>query len=68
VAFGVHTMLYAGMAVLLGLQAILFWMFAKIYGAREGIVPPDPAFSKMLAQTSLERWLIAGGVMPVLGS
>jgi glycosyltransferase involved in cell wall biosynthesis len=67
VGFGVHTMLYAGMAVVLGLQAILFWVFAKIYGAREGIVPPDPAFSTMLEKTSLERWLIGGGVMLVLG-
>ena len=55
-------MLYAGMAVVLGVQAILFWVFAKIYGARERIVPPDPGFSAVLARTTLERglMLIAG--------
>jgi glycosyltransferase involved in cell wall biosynthesis len=67
VGFDIHTMLYAGMSVILGVQAVLFWIFAKIYGVREGIVQPDPAFSALLEQTTLERGLIAGTVMLVAG-
>lgn len=67
IGFGIHTMLYAGMAVVLGVQAILFWVFAKIYGARERIVPPDPGFSAVLARTTLERGLIFGGLMLIAG-
>lgn len=67
IGFDIHTMLYAGMSVVLGVQAVLFWVFAKIYGARERIVPPDPAFTAFLEQTTLERGLIIGATMLVCG-
>ena len=43
--FDIHTLLYAGVAINIGFQSILFWIFAKIYGEREGIVPPGPWFA-----------------------
>ena len=63
----IHTLLYTSVAMVIGVQAILFWVFAKIYGQRERIVPPDPTFDAALQAATLERVLIAGGVLVLLG-
>ena len=36
-------------AIIIGVQSVQFWIFAKIYGMREGLVPPDPWFSSLIA-------------------
>jgi hypothetical protein len=41
IGFDVHTLLYASLAVVVGFQSMMFWVFAKVYGMRERIVPPD---------------------------
>ena len=51
VGFDVHTLLFAGFFVLLGLQMLLFGILAKSYGVAQGLLPP----SRML--TRAERWL-----------
>ena len=63
----IHTLLYTSVAMVIGVQAILFWVFAKIYGQRERIVPLDPAFDAALQAATLERVLIAGGVLVLSG-
>ena len=66
--FDIHTLLYAVVAVIIGVQSIQFWIFAKIYGMREGIVPPDPWFSSLIAKVvRLEYGLIAGGILLLVG-
>ncbi len=65
--FDIHTLLYASLLVLVGVQSMLFWMFAKVYGMREGIVPPDPALKALLARIQLEKSLIAAGLLLLLG-
>jgi hypothetical protein len=68
VGFDIHTLLYAAVAVIIGVQSVQFWVFAKIYGMREGLVPPDPWFSSLIgAVARLEYGLIAGGVLLLLG-
>jgi glycosyltransferase involved in cell wall biosynthesis len=67
VTFDVHTLFYASLAVTIGVQSMLFWIFAKIYGAREGIVPPDPWFQSTLGIATLEKGLIAGAVLLLFG-
>ena len=55
-------------AIIIGVQSIQFWIFAKIYGMREGIVPPDPWFSSLItAVVRLEYGLITGGVLLLVG-
>ena len=44
-----------------------FWFFVKLYGMREGIVPPDPHFRTTFKAITLENGLIAGGLLLVLG-
>src|SRR3954451_7470296 len=66
--FDIHTLLYAAVAVIIGVQSIQFWIFAKIYGMREGIVPLDPWFSSLTAMVvRLEYGLIAGGILLLVG-
>jgi hypothetical protein len=68
VGFDIHTLLYAAVAVIIGVQSIQFWVFAKIYGMREGLVPPDPWFSAIISAVArIENGLIAGGVLLLLG-
>ena len=67
VTYDIHTLLYAALAVVIGFQSMLFWVFAKIYGMREGIVPWDPWFHAMLRVARLENGLIVGGILLVLG-
>jgi len=67
VTFDIHTMLYAGLAMVLGVQSTLFWVFAKVYGARERIVPADPHFAELLGRATLERGLVLAGLLLVAG-
>jgi hypothetical protein len=50
-----------------GFQSVLFWVFTKIYGAREGIVPPDPWFRSVVGVFTLEVGLIGGAVLLLIG-
>jgi len=67
ITLDIHTLLYAALAVNLGYQAILFWTFTKVYGMREGVVPPDPWFHRMVSVATLERGLIAGLLLLLAG-
>jgi glycosyltransferase involved in cell wall biosynthesis len=67
VGFDVHTLVYASVLVVVGFQSTLFWVFAKIYGLRERIVPPDPWFRETIKLISVERGLMAGAALLVLG-
>ena len=63
----IHTLFYAALAVVVGFHSMLFWVFAKVYGMREGIVPPDPRFEPMMRLLTLEDGLIVGGVLLLIG-
>ncbi len=66
--FDIHTLLYACVAIIIGVQSVQFWIFATIYGMREGLVPPDPWFSSLIASVAkLEYGLIAGGMLLLIG-
>jgi len=68
VVFDIHTLYFASLAVIVGCNAVLFWIFAKTYGAREGIVPADPGFDAVMRILSLELVLIASGGLFLLGA
>jgi glycosyltransferase involved in cell wall biosynthesis len=67
VFFDLHTLLYASLAVVVGFQSMTFWGFAKVYGMREGIVPPDPWFNSLRSVVTLEAGLVAGAVLLLTG-
>lgn len=67
VMLDIHTMFYASLAVVVGVHLMLFWVFAKHYGMREGLVPQDLVFLRRVRSFSLEAGLIAGGILLVFG-
>jgi glycosyltransferase involved in cell wall biosynthesis len=67
VILDIHTLLYASAAVTVGFQSVQFWIFAKIYGMREGIVPEDPWFRSVVGIVTLERGLMAGAALLFAG-
>jgi glycosyltransferase involved in cell wall biosynthesis len=67
VTLDIHTLFYASLAVVVGFHSMLFWVFAKMYGMREGIVPPDPRFIATMRHVTLEAGLIVGGVLLLFG-
>jgi glycosyltransferase involved in cell wall biosynthesis len=67
ITFDIHTLLYAAVLLVVGVQCMLFFVFAKIHGMREGIVPPDPGFARLLARAHLENSLLAAAVLLLLG-
>jgi glycosyltransferase involved in cell wall biosynthesis len=66
-AFDIHTLLYSVTAIVIGLQAVIFALFTKIFAVTEGFLPEDQRFDKMFRIFTLERGLAIGGVLTVIG-
>jgi len=67
ITFDVHTLSYSAASVVVGYQSVLFWICAKIYGIRERIVPPDPWFERLILRLTVERALLTGLILLLLG-
>jgi hypothetical protein len=67
VTLDIHTLFYAAVATIVGFHSMMFWVFAKVYGMREGIVPPDARFEAMLRLVTLEVGLTAAAVLLAAG-
>lgn len=67
ITFDVHTLLFSGMAVLIGFQAVAFAIFTKHFATQSGLLPPDPRLVRWLSALSLERGLAVGGVLALAG-
>ncbi len=65
---GVHTMLYAAMAVAAGYQAVTFSVFTRIFAASEGLLPADPELTRLFRYITLESGLAAGCVLLLLSA
>jgi hypothetical protein len=60
VTFDVSTLLYAGLAIVVGLQSVYFFLTARWFGISEGLLPDDPRFRRLLGAHTLELGLVAG--------
>jgi glycosyltransferase involved in cell wall biosynthesis len=67
VTFDVHTLLYTGVFVLLGFQAVCFAVFTKLFAISEGLLPPDPILDKLFRYVTLEVGLLVGAVLILFG-
>lgn len=67
VELDVHTMLYAALAVLIGLQAIGFAVFSKTFAASEGLLPESDRQRKFHRWATLEAGLLVGGLLSLAG-
>jgi glycosyltransferase involved in cell wall biosynthesis len=67
VVFDVHTLLYAAVAILLGFQSVAFAVFTKLFAISEGLHPPDESIERLFPSSNLERGLLIGGALAVVG-
>jgi len=60
ITLDIHTMLYSSMAIILGVQAVSFALFAKVYGVAAGFLLENDRMTAIMASFTLERGLILG--------
>jgi glycosyltransferase involved in cell wall biosynthesis len=63
----VHTLLYSAFAVIIGFQAVLFAVFARVLATAKGFLPPDPLTERMCQAVTLEIGLVVGALLFLLG-
>ena len=67
ISLDVHTLLYAALAVILGVQSVMFALFTKIFAITEGLLPADPRLDRLFRYVTLETGLLAGAFLIVFG-
>jgi glycosyltransferase involved in cell wall biosynthesis len=67
ITLGIHTLFYASLGVVVGFHSALFYIFARLYGMREGLAPPDEKFLRMTRFLTLEAGLLAGLALLLIG-
>jgi glycosyltransferase involved in cell wall biosynthesis len=65
--FDIHTLFFASLAVVVGFHSALFYVFARVYGMREGMAPPNPRFLRLTSMLTLEAGLLAGLLLLLIG-
>lgn len=63
----VHTLLYGALLLMVGYQSVIFAVFTKVFAISEGLLPEDPRLDKHLSEVSLEKGLICGALVLLLG-
>jgi glycosyltransferase involved in cell wall biosynthesis len=61
----VHTLLYAGAAIVVGFQGVMFAALARVYAASEGFLPETSLVQSARRAFSLERGLLIGGTLVI---
>lgn len=67
VGFDVSTMIYAMAFAVLGYQAVLFAILTKVYAEAEGFLPAGPRYRALADRLTLERGLLIGLAVFVIG-
>ncbi|MBA2371141.1 MAG: glycosyltransferase family 2 protein [Chloroflexi bacterium] len=67
VTFDVSTLLYACLAVIVGLQSVYFFLSARWFAMNEGFLPEDERLRRLLGPNTLEIGLAVGVLLLVSG-
>jgi glycosyltransferase involved in cell wall biosynthesis len=67
ITLDIHTLFYASLAVVVGFHSALFYVFARLYGMREGLAPPDERFLRVTSRLTLEVGLLIGLALLLVG-
>ena len=67
VVLGIHSRLYFGAMIVVGFQIIIFSLFAKVYAINSGMHPKEDKFTKFLKKITLEKGLILGIILTIIG-
>jgi glycosyltransferase involved in cell wall biosynthesis len=65
--FDVHTLLFASLAIICGYQSVLFAVMTKIFAISQGLLPQDKRMTRLFEIVNLERGLIAGAILMLVG-
>jgi glycosyltransferase involved in cell wall biosynthesis len=65
--FDVDTLTYAIGLLMIGAHISVFAVSAKVFGTREGLLPPNPKFERLFRYVTLESGLIVGAVLLLAG-
>jgi glycosyltransferase involved in cell wall biosynthesis len=65
--FDAQSMIYAGMAVLIGFQAVVFAVFTKLFAISEGLLPEDRRLQRAMRYINLETGLVVGALLMLFG-
>ena len=67
VTFDVHTLLFTSVCILIGFQFLLFYGLTKVYTVENGLLPKSDKYDKQFKFINLEKGLIVGFLLVVLG-
>ena len=67
VTFDVDTLVYAAISILLGFQAVMIAVFAKVFAISEGLLPPDRKVERFMSYARLEVGLALGLLIFFIG-
>lgn len=67
ITFAEHTMVLTAAAINIGFEAMLFWAFAKVIAIQRGLLLRDPSFERLRRAMPLERGLMLGGALILVG-
>lgn len=63
----VNSLVGASAMLTIGFQSVIFAVLTKIYAMEEGFLPPDPRVERLHRFWTLEKGLIFGGLLGVIG-
>ena len=63
----VHTLLYCAVAVSVGFQLVVFFLFGKVLAVVSGLHPPSRFAERAIRSLHLEHGLIGGGLLALAG-
>jgi len=67
VTFDVSTLLYAGLAIVVGLQSIYFFVTARWFGIAEGLLPDDRRFGRIFGVRAPDLGVAVGACLLAAG-
>jgi glycosyltransferase involved in cell wall biosynthesis len=62
-----HTLLFSALAILAGFDAVVFAICAKLFAISEGLLPEDPRLTRFSETATLEKGLVAGAALLLVG-
>ena len=65
--FDAHTLLFASLAIILGYQAVVFAVTAKVFAVAEKFLPRNSALEKLSSEITLEKGLLLGSLVILTG-
>lgn len=67
IGFDVHTLLVSGVAIIVGVQVLTFWLYAHLFASSAGFLPLSRFARLVFRRFSLRAGLLAGGLFGILG-